>query len=48
LARENGHGKAIEESSTLVERFPADSAARLKDALTTDRHFRQMGFHILP
>lgn len=21
---------------------------RLKDALTTDRHFRQMGFHILP
>jgi len=21
---------------------------RLKEALTTDRHFRQMGFHVVP
>jgi predicted nucleic acid-binding protein len=35
-------------SFTDCTSFVVMKELRLKDALTTDRHFRQMGFHILP
>ena len=35
-------------SFTVCTSFVVMRELRLKEALTTDRHFRQMGFHVLP
>jgi predicted nucleic acid-binding protein len=41
-------GPLDEDPLTDCTSFVVMKELRLKDALTTDRHFRQMGFHTLP